>query len=226
MAWTSLLPKDGAWLSAWEWRLWWAFVVLGVLSGLCGYAAYVIGRHRGDVESALVQRQLDIAREDLTAKDRTIGQLQKEAAEAKALASRDLPKPPSADLRQRVLDALRNLGLSQNAPTVVILDRYNENSSSARSLMAQLEQFFGDSGIPHQKGTIAGMTGFAGAQPPYQIKFAPGSERRAQALAAALRSFIVTDPILREAAGLPVGAIRLSIVGQIDFHPDGSVLAR
>lgn len=226
MDWTSLLPKDPAWLSTWEWRLWWAFVILGVLSGLSGYASYVVGRHRGLVEQALLQRQLNLASENLAAKDRTIEQLKKEAAEVRALASRDVPKPLAPDLRRRVVDALRSLKRSDRAPIVVIVDRYNEGSSAVRHLLAQLDQLFAESDIQQQRGMTGTVVGTTPPPPPYQLRFAGDAEERARSLATALKPFIVSEPVLKESAGLAAGAVRLTITGQIDFQPDGSVDVR
>jgi hypothetical protein len=226
MGWISLLPKDPAWLSTWEWRLWWTFVVLGVFSGLSGYASYVVGRHRGEVEQALLQEQLDFSRKDLATKDRTIEELKKATGEVKALASRDLPRAPGTDLRQTVVDALKNLKRNGQAPSTIIVDRYNEGSSTVRYLLAQLDQLLGEAGIQQQTGVVAGMVGVIPAPPPYQVRFALDAEERARALVVALKPFIMTEPILTRSAGLPTGTVRLTITGQIDFQPDGSVLVR
>ena len=107
MSWTSYLPNDPNWLSKWEWRFWLFAAGVGLLGLLSGYAAYVIGRHRGEVEQTILQDKLSTTREELDEKNRelekTAGEARQKAAEVEA---RQMPRRLTTDQRTKLLSLL------------------------------------------------------------------------------------------------------------------------
>lgn len=152
--------------------------------------------------------------------------IKRELVEVRELASRDVPGPLVPELRGRVIKALRTLQRSGRAPGVVIVDRYNDDLPAVRYLLNHLTGILAEARIAYESGATGGVAGITPPPPPYVVQFASGAEDQAHALATALRPFIDSDPVLRESRGLRAGGVRITIVAQVDFRKNGSVILR
>jgi hypothetical protein len=158
--------------------------------------------------------------------DDALDHLRRDLSEVRELASRDIPKQLTRQPRDVVVENLRRLQQGPNAPVLVIVDRLNVSSPRVQEFLAQVTTLLSESGIPQQEVTTAGMSASVPPPPPYRIRFAPGMESIARAFAEALRPYITSEPVLTETPNLQRGVYRITVVGEITFLADGSVVVR
>ena len=154
--------------------------------------------------------------------DEAMEKLRKELADVKNLATRDMPKPLQASVRDQVVSKLREL---KNSPSVG-LHFHNTNLRNTEQLFTQLEEILRLGGIKHEVVTLTGMSIGLPAWAAYSVDSAPASETTAKALVVALAPFLGSPKRLNSVQNMPVGRVEISIAGQPDFNPDGSVTIR
>jgi hypothetical protein len=149
--------------------------------------------------------------------------LRRELSEVRGLATRDVPKPLDVSVRAQVVSNLKKLS---NRPEFVGLHFLSAGSRNSPELIAQIEAIMPDAGLPYQIVDMAGMSAGLPAWTAYSVDHGPTAEAAAHQFAEALAPFLGNPQRFNAVQGLARGRFDVTIAGQPDFKPNGSVTIR
>ena len=218
MLWYSL--SDAADLKRLSSLLQWLAIGLVFLGGALQLLRFVVDQREKAI-SAELSRQKDNAQLEREATLR--GDLQKSQAQLQQLASRDIYRPLTAEVRQNMVSYLRTLRLRPDAAGLKVVISIETGSRNRVFVRDEILSILKEAGVPAEDGR-AGITFGSGALPKLNFRIAKTDEQLVNALLQGLSLMIKeTDFPGHKVDGLAAGTIEMDLNGEPVFNSDGTL---